>query len=140
VLGCSLLGGCGDSGKSLTGSICSVYDCGFNEVAVRQVGATTIQIDYTDGPVTETTTRAAVVVCDISTFTKGVAVPATSVRHIAPDGVGFPTLKEGQCTFNDDLVDGQTVCGSFHATFTTEAGTERALMGEFCSPLVVVPW
>jgi hypothetical protein len=133
--------GCGDDPKSLSGSMCSIYDCGFNVVTIRQIGGdqgTTVQIDYTDGPVAEATARAAVVVCDVANFVKGQELPATDVRHVAPDGVGFPTMKDGKCVFDTELTPGETVSGSFHATFVTEAGTERALMGNFEGVLEVV--
>jgi hypothetical protein len=137
LIACGLLG-CGGSGQGLSGSMCSVYDCAYSLVTIRQVGPTTIQIDYTDGDVATATTRAAVVVCDVANFVKGQELPATSVRHIAPDGVDFPPLTEGKCKFDTDLVAGQNVSGSFHATFTTQAGVERALQGDFSGPLVEV--
>ncbi|MBI5480581.1 MAG: hypothetical protein HY906_17115, partial [Deltaproteobacteria bacterium] len=62
-------------------------------------------------------------------------LPATSCRHIAPDGIDFPTLKEGTCTFDSDLAVGGHVSGSFQCVFTTEAGTDRALYGDFDGPL-----
>jgi hypothetical protein len=131
LLGILGVASCGDSGKALTGSICAIYDCSFDTVTIRKQGETTIRIDYSIGPVTQSELRTAVVVCDVANFVKGQEVPATDVRHIAPDGVGFPTLAEAACVFNDDLVVGAHVSGSFHARFVTEAGTERALNGDF---------
>jgi hypothetical protein len=133
-----LVAACGGSGGGLSGSICSTYDCSYNTVTIRALNTspiTTVQIDYTDGPVTATTARAAVVVCDVSNVVTGQPVAATDVHHIAADGVGFPSYVSGQCTFTTDLVVGQDVSGSFHATFATEAGTVRALMGSFHGPL-----
>jgi len=132
--------GCGGTSGDLHGSICSVYDCGHDTVTIRNVSdpqdpPTTIQIDFTTGPVTGTVERAAVIVCDVSSFVKGERLPLTSARHIAPDGVDFPTLKQGTCTFNTDLATGAPLSGSFQAVFTTEAGTDRALYGEFEGPL-----
>jgi hypothetical protein len=132
-------GSCGGD-NGLKGSICSVYDCSYDTVSIRDVSATpgdvtTVQIDYTTGPVTETVPRAAVVVCDVSSFVKGQELPLSDARHVAPDGVDFPSLKEGSCTFDTDLVPGAAVSGRFHAVFTTEAGTERALFGEFAGTL-----
>jgi hypothetical protein len=134
------LGSCGGTTGDLHGSICSVYDCGHDTVTIRNLSnppevLTTIQIDYTSGPVTETVDRAAVVVCDVSSFVKGARLPATACRHIAPDGIDFPTLKEGTCTFDNDITVGGHVTGSFQCVFTTEAGTDRALYGEFDGPL-----
>jgi len=125
------LAGCGDGGKELSGSICAIYDCSFDTVTIRLQGTSTIRIDYSVGPVTQSELRAAIVVCDVANFVRGQEMPATDVRHIAPDGVGFPTLAEAACVFNDDLVVGANLSGSFHARFVTEAGTERALMGDF---------
>jgi hypothetical protein len=126
---------CGGSSGALHGSICSVYDCHHDTVSIRDLSPggslTTIQIDYTTGPVNETVERAAVVVCDVSSFVKGEKLPVSSARHIAPDGIDFPTLKQGTCTFETDVVVGQYLKGSFQAVFTTEAGTDRALYGEF---------
>jgi hypothetical protein len=130
------LGSCGGTTGDLHGSICSVYDCGHDTVTIRNVSdpqdpPTTIQIDYTSGPVTGTVERAAVVVCDVSSFVKGERLPLSSARHIAPDGIDFPTLKEGTCTFDTDVATGAHLSGTFQAVFTTEAGTDRALYGEF---------
>ena len=126
---------CGGTTGALHGSICSVYDCGHDTVTIREVSPdatlTTIQIDYTSGPVTGTVERAAVVVCDVSSFVKGERLPATACRHIAPDGIDFPTLKDGSCTFDTDIAVGERLSGSFQAVFSTEAGTDRALYGEF---------
>jgi len=129
--------GCGGSqnGNGLHGSVCTVYDCTYDTLTIRDVSpggvTTTIQIDYTQGPVNEAVKRAAVVVCDVSSFVKGEPLPLSSARHIAPDGIDFPTLSQGTCTFETDLVVGSHVKGSFQAVFTTEAGTQRALYGEF---------
>jgi hypothetical protein len=137
LLGC--LAGCGGTSGELHGSICSVYDCGYDTVTIRDLSPggtlTTIQVDFTQGPVNEPVERAAVIVCDVSSFVKGEPLPLTSARHIAPDGIDFPTLKEGTCTFDSDPVDGESVSGSFQAVFTTEAGTDRALYGNFDGPL-----
>ncbi|MBI5479884.1 MAG: hypothetical protein HY906_13550, partial [Deltaproteobacteria bacterium] len=89
------LAGCGGTTGDLHGSICSVYDCSHDTVTIRNLSdppeiLTTIQIDYTQGPVTGTVERAAVVVCDVSSFVKRERLPATSCRHIAPDGIDFP--------------------------------------------------
>ena len=130
--------GCGGTKGDLHGSICSTYDCSHDTVTIRNVTPapqdppTTIQIDYSTGPVTGSVERAAVVVCDVSSFVKGTRLPATSCRHIAPDNVDFPQPpKEATCTFDTDVVTGQGVKGSFQCVFTTEAGTDRALYGEF---------
>jgi hypothetical protein len=133
LAGC--LASCGGTTGDLHGSICSVYDCGHDTVTIREVSPdqtlTTIQIDYSNGPVTGTVERAAVIVCDVSSFVKGERLPLSAARHIAPDGIDFPTLKEGTCTFDTDIAVGEHLSGSFQAVFSTEAGTDRALYGEF---------
>jgi hypothetical protein len=134
------LPGCGGTKGDLHGSICDTYNCDHDTVTIRNLSnppevLTTIQIDYTQGPVTGTVERAAVVVCDVSSFVKGARLPATRCSHVAPDGVDFPTLKEGTCTFDSDVAAGGHVSGSFQCVFTTEAGTDRALYGTFDGPL-----
>jgi hypothetical protein len=131
------LGGCGGTTGDLHGSICSVYDCGHDTVTIRNVSdpqdpPTTIQIDYSTGPVTGSVERAAVVVCDVSSFVKGEKLPAPGCRHIAPNNIDFPQPPtRSSCTFDTDLKTGELVKGTFQCVFTTEAGTERALYGEF---------
>ena len=134
------IAGCGGSSGELHGSICSVYDCSYNTVSIRNVSdpqepITTVQVDFTDGPVNETVERAAVVVCDVSSFVKGEPLPATDVRRVGVDQIGFPTLKQATCTFSTDLAVGGQVSGEFQAVFTTEMGTDRALYGNFEGPL-----
>lgn len=132
------LAGCGGS-SGLTGSICSTYSCDYDTVTVREVSPsgtmTTIQIDYSTGPVTGSVDRAAVVVCDVSSFVKGQPMPLTDARHIAPDNIDFPTLTSGACTFDTDLTVGADVSGSFWADFTTQEGTVRSLRGTFAGTL-----
>jgi hypothetical protein len=142
VLCAALAGlGCGGTKGDLHGSICSSYDCGHDTVTIRNVSTpqdppTTIQIDYSNGPVTGSVARAAVVVCDVSSFVKGERLPATGCRHIAPDNVDFPQPPtRATCTFDTDLATGAQVKGSFQCVFTTNTGVERALYGDFDGPL-----
>ncbi len=126
-----LAAGCGDDANKLWGSMASAYDLSFDTVTIRMVGTATVQVDYSTGPVTGAVDRAAVVVADVSNFVAGQPVPLADVRHIAPDGVNFPPIDSGEITFDQDLVVGQKVSGHFNAVFTTDAGVQRALMGNF---------
>jgi hypothetical protein len=129
--------GCGDGG-GLKGSICTIFDCEFDTVTIRDVSATegtitTVQVDYTIGPYAETVPRAAVIVCDVTNFVRGEPMPLTSARHVVPGAEGdFPEIiKEGTCTFDTDLAVDGAVSGKFHVVFTTEENTDRALFGDF---------
>jgi hypothetical protein len=131
--------GCGGNSGGLHGSICSGNErCKYDTVSIRNVSdpketITTIQIDYTVGPLASATSYTTVV-CDVSNFTKGEPVPASSVRHVgANDADVFPTYYpgDGTCTIDTDLVVGGDISGSFQAVFTTETGTKRALYGDF---------
>ncbi len=135
----ALLTGCGGNSGGLHGSICAGTErCKYDTVTIRNVSdppetITVIQIDYTEGPITEYMSDTTVV-CDVSSFVKGEPLPASDVRHVgASTGDVFPTYYpgDGTCTFDTDLVVGGAVAGSFQAVFTTEAGVRRALYGDF---------
>ncbi len=139
LVGCLL--SCGGTKGNLHGSICSTYDCSNDTVTIRNVSnpldpPTTIQIDYSTGPVTGSVERAAVVVCDVSSFVQGQPLPATGCRHIAPDNIDFPQPPtRATCTFDTDVKTGENVKGTFQCVFTTEQGVERAIYGDFEGPL-----